>query len=106
MAGAIRLVSVERGHDPARFTAVPFGGGGALHVGALIHDVGLKSALVPRYPGITSALGCIIADIRHDQVLTVNMMLERLDSPALDARMVAAGREAHAVVAATGLTVD
>ncbi|MCX7324225.1 MAG: hydantoinase/oxoprolinase family protein [Hyphomicrobiales bacterium] len=106
MAGAIRLVSVERGHDPARFTALPFGGGGALHVGALIRDVGLKSALVPRYPGITSALGCIIADIRHDQVMTVNVMLAGLDAAALDQRMVEAGREAHAVVAASGLHVE
>ena len=81
MAGAIRLVSIERGHDPARFAAVPFGGGGALHVGALIKDVGLKAALVPRYPGVTSALGCVIADIRHDQVQTVNLLLDGLDVP-------------------------
>ena len=105
MAGAIRLVSIERGHDPARFTAVPFGGGGALHVGALIADVGLKSALVPRYPGITSALGCIIADVRHDQVSTLNMMLDGLEAAALDARMVAAGEQARAVVATSGLDV-
>ena len=76
MAGAIRLMSIERGHDPARFAAVPFGGGGALHVSALIKDVGLKAALVPRYPGVTSALGCVIADIRHDQVQTLNMFVE------------------------------
>lgn len=106
MAGAIRLVSIERGHDPTRFTAVPFGGGGALHVGALIRDIGLKAALVPRYPGITSALGCIIADIRHDQVLTVNLMLDGLDAAALDARMVEAGRQAKAVVEASNLTVE
>ena len=42
MAGAIRLVSIERGHDPARFVAMPFGGGGALHVGALIREIGLQ----------------------------------------------------------------
>lgn len=106
MAGAIRLVSIERGHDPARFSAVPFGGGGALHVGALIAEVGLKAALVPRYPGVTSALGCIIADIRHDQVETLNRSLDDLDAAALDARMVAAGRAAHAVVAAAGLAVS
>ena len=40
MAGAIRLVSIERGHDPAKFVAMPFGGGGALHVGALIREIG------------------------------------------------------------------
>lgn len=105
MAGAIRLVSIERGHDPARFTAVPFGGGGALHVGALIKDVGLKSALVPRYPGITSALGCIIADIRHDQVATVNLMLDGLDAGRLAERMRAAGEEARAVVERSGLSM-
>lgn len=105
MAGAIRLVSIERGHDPTRFTAVPFGGGGALHVGALIHEVGLKSALVPRYPGITSALGCIIADIRHDEVATVNMMLDGIDVSALTRRMVESGEAARAVVAGASLSV-
>jgi len=106
MAGAIRLVSIERGHDPAKFMAMPFGGGGALHAGALIHEVGLKGALVPRFPGVTSALGCVIADIRHDGVQTVNLMLEGLDAAALDARMVDAGREAHRVVAEAGLSVE
>lgn len=106
MAGAIRLVSIERGHDPAKFMAMPFGGGGALHAGALIHEVGLKGALVPRFPGVTSALGCVIADIRHDGVQTVNLMLEGLDAAALDARMVEAGREAHRVVAEAGLSVE
>ena len=66
MAGAIRLVSIERGHDPRASSPMPFGGGGALHAGALIKEVGLKAALVPRYPGVTSALGCVIADMRHD----------------------------------------
>ena len=84
MAGAIRLVSIERGHDPARFAAMPFGGGGALHAGALIREVGLKCALVPRFPGVTSALGCVIADMRHDVVQTLNVMLDGLDAAALE----------------------
>ena len=105
MAGAIRLVSIERGHDPQRFAAVPFGGGGALHVGALILDVGMKAALVPRYPGVTSALGCIIADIRHDQVQTVNLDLAGIDAAALDRRLVAEAVAAQAVVAASGLAM-
>ncbi len=105
MAGAIRLVSIERGHDPARFVAMPFGGGGALHVGALIRQIGLKCALVPRFPGITSALGCVLADLRHDLVQTLNLMLDGLDAQALERRMRAAGREAGAVIAAAGIPV-
>ena len=80
MARAIRLVSIERGHDPGRFALMPFGGGGALHAGALISEVGLSRAIVPRFPGITSALGCVIADLRHDHVETVNMMLDGLEA--------------------------
>ena len=106
MAGAIRLVSIERGHDPAKFAAVPFGGGGALHVGALIKEVGLKAALVPRYPGVTSALGCVIADIRHDQVQTINVPLDGIDAAALDRRMVEEATASRAVVEAAGLSVE
>ena len=89
MAGAIRLVSIERGHDPKRFALMPFGGGGPLHAGALIQDVGLAQAIVPRFPGVTSALGCIVADMRHDFVRTINRPLESLDVPALDRDIVA-----------------
>ena len=87
MAGAIRLVSIERGHDPRDFVAMPFGGGGALHAGALIKEVGLAKALVPRFPGVTSALGCVIADMRHDFVLTLNRMVEALDIATLRQEM-------------------
>ena len=83
MAGAIRLVSIERGHNPGEFAAMPFGGGGALHAGALIKDVGLGRALVPRFPGVTSALGCTIADMRHDFVKTVNGVLGSVDPASL-----------------------
>jgi N-methylhydantoinase A len=105
MAGAIRLVSIERGHDPQRFAFVPFGGGGALHAGALIHDVGMKAALVPRFPGVTSALGCVIADIRHDQVQTVNMVLAGIDACALSQRLHREAEAARAVVRDAGLQV-
>ncbi len=106
MAGAIRLVSIERGHDPARFVAMPFGGGGALHVSALIRQIGLKCALVPRFPGITSALGCVLADLRHDMVQTLNVMLDGVDAAALERRMQAAGREASAVIAGSGIAIE
>lgn len=83
MAGAIRLVSIEQGHDPRLFAYMPFGGGGALHVCAMQREVGVAHAIIPRYPGVTSALGCVMADMRHDAVLTVNRGLERIDFAAL-----------------------
>src|SRR5262249_47841702 len=98
MAGAIRLVSIERGHDPRDFVAMPFGGGGALHAGALIKEVGLSKALIPRHPGVTSALGCVIADVRHDFVRTVNRVLDDLDVDALAADMRRMAQEGAALV--------
>jgi N-methylhydantoinase A len=98
MAGAIRLVSIERGHDPRTFVAMPFGGGGALHAGALIKEVGLAKALIPRHPGVTSALGCVIANVRHDFVTTVNRLLNELDVAALGADVRRLAREGAALV--------
>jgi N-methylhydantoinase A len=79
MAGAIRVVSIERGHDPRQFAYMPFGGGGALHVCAMMREVGVTTGIVPRYPGVTSALGCVMADMRHDAVQTINQSLADLD---------------------------
>lgn len=87
MAGAIRLVSIERGHDPRQFAYMPFGGGGALHVCAMMREVGTTTGIVPRYPGVTSALGCVIADMRHDSVQTLNQPLAALDMDDLVARV-------------------
>jgi N-methylhydantoinase A len=58
---------------------MPFGGGGALHAGAIMKDIGLSASIVPRYPGVNSALGCIMSDLRHDEVRTLNISLEDLD---------------------------
>ena len=87
MAGAMRLVSIERGHDPDHFAYMPFGGGGALHVCAMLREVGVARGLVPRYPGVSSALGCAIADMRHDFVQTLNVPLARLDVAAVRERL-------------------
>lgn len=83
MAGAIRLVSIERGFDPKRFAFMPFGGGGALHTGAMLKEVGLGRAIIPRYPGVTSAMGCVIADMRQDFVQTINALTTGLDTNGL-----------------------
>ena len=87
MAGAIRLVSVERGHDPKEFAIMPFGGGGSLHACALMKEIGLAASIIPRYPGVTSALGCVVADMRLDIVQTVNTMLDELDIAKMTSKM-------------------
>ncbi len=79
MAGSIRMISVERGHDPRDFVLVAFGGGGPLHAGALQRELGLAKVIVPYYPGLTSALGFIMADARHDFLQTINRRVEDLD---------------------------
>jgi N-methylhydantoinase A len=106
MAGAIRLVSIERGHNPRDFVAMPFGGGGALHAGALINEVGLGKALIPRYPGVTSALGCVIADMRHDFVLTVNRLLDELDVGALAGDLQRLAQQGAALVERSQVAVS
>jgi N-methylhydantoinase A len=70
MAGAIRLVSIERGHDPRRFTLVAFGGAGPLHGLELARLLGIPRILVPRTPGVLSTYGLLNADLRNDFVRT------------------------------------
>jgi N-methylhydantoinase A len=70
MARGIRVVSVERGHDPRRLTLVPFGGAGPMHGSPLARELGIPRLLVPPTPGILCALGMLVADLRHDLVQT------------------------------------
>jgi N-methylhydantoinase A len=66
MTGAIRVVSVERGHDPRDFVLVPFGGAGPLHGGALARLLGIKTLLVPPAPGTLSALGLLASNLKSE----------------------------------------
>jgi N-methylhydantoinase A len=79
MAGAVRMVSVARGYDPRDFALFAFGGAGPLHATALARELGLPRVLVPALPGITNALGCVVADMRQDFVNTVNRPVASLD---------------------------
>jgi N-methylhydantoinase A len=79
MAGAVRMVSLSRGHDPRDFTLFAFGGAGPLHGVALARELGLPEVLVPVRPGLTNALGCLVADLRQDFVRTINIGLDDAD---------------------------
>jgi N-methylhydantoinase A len=88
MAGAIRMVSLSRGHDPRDFALFAFGGAGPLHAVALARELGLAEVLVPARPGLTNALGCLVADLRQDFVQTINVPLDGADM-GLVARVLA-----------------
>jgi N-methylhydantoinase A len=71
MEKAIRLISVERGHDPREFTLVCFGGAGPLHACSLARALGIPRVLVPAMPGALSALGILISEVVRDYSRTV-----------------------------------
>ncbi len=79
MSGAIRMVSLSRGYDPRDFVLFAFGGAGPLHAAALARELGIPEVLVPARPGLTNALGCLVADLRQDVVNTINTPLAKLD---------------------------
>jgi N-methylhydantoinase A len=68
MLRALRVVSVERGHDPSAFALVAFGGAGPLHACALAEELGVRTVLVPELAGVLSALGLVAAGERRDTV--------------------------------------
>jgi N-methylhydantoinase A len=76
MLRALRLVSVERGHDPRDFALVAFGGAGALHGAALAEELGIGTVLVPGAAGVLSALGLVASDERRDRVVSYVCPLE------------------------------
>lgn len=77
MEAAIRVISVERGHDPRRFALVAFGGAGPLHACELAASLRIPRVLIPGSPGVLSALGMLMADIIKDYVQTVMVTAEK-----------------------------
>ena len=105
MAGAMRLVSLSRGHDPRDFALFAFGGAGPLHATALARELAIPTVLVPARPGITNALGCVVADLRHDYVRTVNKPLSALKDEDVSKIYAAQGEEGAATLKREGVPV-
>jgi len=95
MAGALRLVSLARGYDPRDFALFAFGGAGPLHAVALASELGIPKVLVPMRPGITNAVGCVVADVRHDYVNSINIPLAQVEMDQVEqifCRQIEAGK--------------
>src|SRR5712664_1111608 len=106
MAGAIRLVSLSRGHDPRDFILLAFGGAGPLHAAALARELGIPKVLIPARPGLTNALGCVVADLRHDFVRTINKPLSMVNETELVSVLDAHIEEGNDVLQRENVEID
>ena len=87
MAEALRIVSVERGHDAREFSLVAFGGAGPVHAAALAEELGIDEVIVPPIPGGFSALGLVASDLRRDYSHTFYTTIGEADVEALNRRL-------------------
>jgi N-methylhydantoinase A len=94
MAQALRIVSVERGHDPREFSLIAFGGAGPVHAVALAEELAIPEVIIPPAPGAFSALGLVATDLKRDYARTLYADLGSVDPIRVDqafAAMQAAG---------------
>jgi len=106
MAEALRLVSLARGHDPRDFALFAFGGAGPLHTVALARELGVPTVLVPSRPGITNAVGCVVADVRHDYVNTLNTPLPLVDMALVQETLERQIAEGKATIEREGVEIE
>ena len=98
MTQATHLISVERGWDPREFALVAGGGAGPLHAVAIAQDLGMPTVIVPPTPGVTSALGILQVDLRHDLLRSVLKQTDQLEPAELVAVFGDLESEARAVL--------
>ncbi|TWG67368.1 hydantoinase/oxoprolinase family protein [Aminobacter sp. J44] len=99
MAGAVRMVSVAKGRDPRDFALFAFGGAGPLHACAIARELSIPKVIIPARPGITNALGCVVADLRHDFVRTINRPVGHLDEQLLSDILAEQAAEGEKLIA-------
>ncbi|MBU7048312.1 MAG: hydantoinase/oxoprolinase family protein [Theionarchaea archaeon] len=102
MCQGIRVVSVERGHDPRDLVLLAFGGAGPLHACELAHELSIPKVLIPVYPGVFSALGMVVADIKHEFVKTQKMAPDKDTKTVFDELE----KKAVAILTQEGVTPD
>jgi N-methylhydantoinase A len=106
MERALRVVSVERGHDPRAFALVSFGGAGGLHACALAEGLHIPRVIVPQRPGALSALGALASDVIKDTSRTVMLSATQAHAPALARTFAELERAARAALKREGFQID
>ncbi len=89
MVNAIKLISVNRGHDPRDFTLIAFGGGGGMHGCALAKELGIKKVVIPKQSGVFSAWGMLLSDLRRDYLQTQIIEMSAGSAAQIDAGLKA-----------------
>ena len=103
MAEALRIVSVERGHDAREFSLAAFGGAGPVHAAALAEELDIPEVVIPPIPGGFSALGLVATDLRRDWSHTFYSPIESIDPDALDRRLAELERAAQTMLRDAGI---
>lgn len=98
MVNALRLVSVQRGYDPREFALIGFGGAGPLHANRLAAEMEVPTTIIPMSPGIFSALGLLVTDLKHDYATTMIQRMDALDAAAIQDAFVKMERQGHAML--------
>jgi N-methylhydantoinase A len=106
MAEMVRIATVRRGLDPRDFALVAYGGGGPLHACGIAREVGIQCVIVPPYPGMFSALGALMCEVRHDVVHSLVVGLEDVTPALLENAISRVHEEALERLSAEGHDVD
>jgi N-methylhydantoinase A len=106
MARALRVVSVERGHDPREFALVAFGGAGPLHAPTLAAELDVPTVLVPRTAGALSALGLLISDVGYDYSQSMVRPFEAVDPETVDTAFAELRAEGDSQLAAEDVAAE
>jgi N-methylhydantoinase A len=104
MCDALRLISISRGYDPRDFALVAFGGAGPLHAAYLARELEIPSVIVPPYPGVHAALGCLLVDVRHDLFKTYLANSKEADLGPIEKAFEGLEEEAQAILEKEGMT--
>ena len=86
MQEAVKAISTMRGHDLRDFHLLAFGGAGPLHAGRIAQDLGMAGVIVPLFPGVYSAMGLVMSDVKHDYVRSRMTKLAAIDEASVDAQ--------------------
>lgn len=103
MCDALRLISVRRGYDPRDFALVAFGGAGPLHSAYLAKEMDIPHVIIPTYPGVAAALGCLLVDVRHDVSKTFVKNASDTDIQELESEFSALEKEAVQLLEKDGI---